>query len=217
MTETLHRVEAEIAGLRAEIESGRADEKAARARGDQLRGEQATLDGRAESLEALIREHSYSTETVRSCSSRIPWAAGRLRWARWRTSLKWGEHESVVDEFLREELNYIVVKSWHAAEEGMRVLKTGVDGRATFLVHPEDAQAKFSFGADDSMPYQNAGVVPLRNCIRVLDGFGRSLEAILPKLREGYVAPDSETARRWRSRTRAFFLAPPVNAFTTSP
>ena len=36
------------------------------------------------------------------------------------------------------------------------------------------------------------GVVPLKDCIRVLDGFGRSLEVILPKLRDGYVAPDSE-------------------------
>ncbi len=36
-----------------------------------------------------------------------------------------GEHEGVVDEFLREELNYVVVESWGAAEEGVRLLKTG--------------------------------------------------------------------------------------------
>ena len=53
-----------------------------------------------------------------------------------------GEHEGVVDEFLREELNYVVVKSWDAAEEGVRLLKSGVDGRATFLIHPKIAQAK---------------------------------------------------------------------------
>ena len=46
-----------------------------------------------------------------------------------------GEHEGVVDEFLREELNYVVVESWGAAEEGVRLLKSGVDGRATFLIH----------------------------------------------------------------------------------
>ena len=34
-----------------------------------------------------------------------------------------GEHEGVVDEFLREELNYVVVESWGAAEEGVRLLK----------------------------------------------------------------------------------------------
>ena len=55
------------------------------------------------------------------------------------------QYETVVDEFLRDELNFIVVKSWNDAQEGMRVLKTDVDGRATFLVHPDDSQAKFSF------------------------------------------------------------------------
>jgi len=35
------------------------------------------------------------------------------------------------------------VKSCGSANEGMRLLQSDVDGRATFLVHPEDAQAKF--------------------------------------------------------------------------
>ena len=43
----------------------------------------------------------------------------------------------VADDFLREELNYIVVKSWEEAEEGIRLLRSGMDGRATFLVHPD--------------------------------------------------------------------------------
>ena len=38
-------------------------------------------------------------------------------------------------------------------------------------------------------------VVPLKDCIRVLDGFGRSLEVILPKLGNGYIVPDAEIGR----------------------
>ena len=52
--------------------------------------------------------------------------------------------KSVVDEFLRDELNYVVVKSWDAADAGVRMLETDVAGRATFLVHGEEAHAKFS-------------------------------------------------------------------------
>ena len=98
-----------------------------------------------------------------------------------------GRYEAVVDDFLRDELNYIVVKSWDAADEGLRLLRTDVDGRATFLVHPEDSQAKFSFSMDDAtLPGARPSepVVPLKSCIRVLDGFGKSLEVILPKLRQ---------------------------------
>src|SRR6202044_49885 len=88
-------------------------------------------------------------------------------------------------------------KSWDAADEGLRLLRSDVDGRATFLVHPEDAQAKFSFILDEAAHCAppTASIVPLKNTIRVLDGFGKSLEVILPKLRDGYIVPGSDTAR----------------------
>jgi chromosome segregation protein len=217
VTEILRRVEAEIASLRGEIEASRTDEEQARRHADQLRAEHATLGGRCASLEALIREHSYSTDTVRKLFQSHSLGGGLAPVGTLADFLEVnGEYESVVDEFLRDELNYIVVKSWDSAHEGVRLLKTGVDGRATFLVHPEDSQAKFSFAGDDSVPHHNTAqtIVPLRSCIRVLDGFGRSLEAILPKLREGYVAPDSETARSLAlENPSAFFLAPTGECF----
>jgi chromosome segregation protein len=217
VTDALHRVEAEIASLRGEIETGRADEEQARRHADQLRAEHATLSGRCASLEALIREHSYSTDTVRKLFQSQSLGGGLAPVGTLADFLEVnGEYESVVDEFLRDELNYIVVKSWDSAHEGVRLLKTGVDGRATFLVHPDDSQAKFSFAGDDTVPAHNTArtIVPLRSCIRVLDGFGRSLEAILPKLREGYVAPDSETARSLAlENPSAFFLAPSGECF----
>ena len=83
--------------------------------------------------------------------------------------------------------------------------------RATFLVHPNDAQACFPFaeGMSSAMPHTTRGIVPLKDCIRVLDGFGKSLEVILPKLREGFVAPDSETARSLALSIRnRLFLSP---------
>ena len=53
-----------------------------------------------------------------------------------------GQYEGVVDEFLRDELNYVVVKSWDAADAGVRMLQTDVAGRATFLVHGEDGRVQ---------------------------------------------------------------------------
>jgi chromosome segregation protein len=217
-TETLKRLEAEIAQLRSEISAKRTEEIEAKKRGDQLRAEHATLTGRRNSLEGLIREHSYSTDTVRKLLRANSLGGGLAPVGTLADFLEvTGQHEHVVDEFLRDELNYIVVKSWDAAHEGMRLLKSDVDGRATFLVHPEDAQAKFSFAGDGSNGNhyeQQQGVVPLKNCIRVLDGFGKSLEVILPKLRDGYVTPDNETARSLAlENPNAFFLAPSGECF----
>ncbi len=118
--------------------------------------------------------------------------------------------EGVVEDFLRDELNYVVVKSWDAADEGLRLLRTDVDGRATFLVHPEDSQAKFSFAVDEVARATTPGhsIVPLKHAIRVLNGFGRSLEVILPKLRDGYIVPEPAAARELAlSNPDAFFLS----------
>jgi chromosome segregation protein len=217
VTETLRRLESEIGDLRNEIAAKRTAEIEAKKRGDQLRAEHATLTGQRNSLDALIREHSYSTDTVRKLFRSNSLGGGLAPVGTLADFLEvTGQHENVVDEFLRDELNYIVVKSWDAAHEGMRLLKTDVDGRATFLVHPEDAQAKFSFtGEANGNHYeQQHGVVPLKNCIRVLDGFGKSLEVILPKLRDGYVTLDGETARGLAlENPNAFFLAPSGECF----
>jgi chromosome segregation protein len=61
--------------------------------------------------------------------------------------------------------------------------------------------------------------VPLKDCVRVLasaaeSGFGKSLDIILPKLREGFVAPDSYTARSLAlSNPHAYFLSPSGETF----
>src|SRR5581483_6763233 len=50
--------------------------------------------------------------------------------------------------------------------------------------------------------------VALKNCIRVLNGFGRSLEVILPKLRDGYIVPGPAAARELAlENPDAFFLS----------
>src|ERR1019366_9359162 len=72
-----------------------------------------------------------------------------------------GQYEGVVDEFLRDELNYVVVKSWDAADAGMRMLESDVAGRATFLVHGEDDHKHQLAASGAARP---EGVVALKDC-----------------------------------------------------
>jgi chromosome segregation protein len=223
VTERLNRLEAEIVDLRVQVDASRNEESQSKRRGDQLRGDVASLTGRRTSLEALIHEHSYSTDTVRNLFKTDAYKQNTDGMAAVGTLADFleveGKYENVVDEFLRDELNYIVVKSWDAANAGMHLLQTDVTGRATFLVHPNDSQANFAFAEGMPSAVQTdidgiEGVVPLKECIRVLDGFGKSLEVILPKLREGFMAPDSYTARSLAlSNPQAFFLSPSGETF----
>jgi len=212
--DALKRLEGEIASLREALQARRAEENAQRQRANQLRSEQATVAGRNNSLEALIRNHSYSSDTVRRLLK--PGALGQSM-TPVGTLADFlevsGAHEGVVDEFLRDELNYVVVESWVAAEQGVRLLKSGVDGRATFLIHPVDEGQTSAFNEAGGPP-PGPGLTPLKDSIRVLNGFGRSLESILPKLRHGYLVEDPGEALRLAARhTEGYFLTPEGECF----
>jgi chromosome segregation protein len=202
---------AEIASLRATLETKRSAETETKKHLDSIRSEFATALGKRGSLEAVIAEHGYSTESVRRLFQSGAMQGGNTPAGVLADFLEVEpRYERVVEDFLRDELNYVVVKSWDAASEGLRLLRSDVNGRATFLVHPEDSQAKFSFVADESHHYAplNDTVLPLKNSIRVLNGFGKSLEVILPKLGNGYIVPDPAAARELAlSSPDAFFLS----------
>ena len=202
---------AEIASLRETLETKRSAESETKKHLDSIRSEYATALGKRGSLEAVIAEHGYSTESVRRLFQSGAMQGGNTPAGVLADFLEVEpRYERVVEDFLRDELNFVVVKSWDAADEGLRLLRSDVNGRATFLVHPEDSQAKFSFVADESHHYSPLSdtVLPLKNSIRVLNGFGKSLEVILPKLGNGYIVPDPAVARELAlSSPDAFFLS----------
>jgi chromosome segregation protein len=217
-SERVNALNTRILDVRYQIETKRAAETDAKRHLDSMRAEYATYLGKKGSLEALISEHGYSTESVKRLFQSGALDGGRAPVGVLADFLAVDDkYESVVEDFLREELNYVVVKSWDAVDEGLRVLRGDVDGRATFLVHPNDSQAKFSFAVDENRrpaAPPSGGIVPLKNCIQVLDGFGKSLEVILPKLRDGYITADATSARNLAlENPDAFFLAPNGETF----
>jgi chromosome segregation protein len=201
----------ELRQTRQMLDARRHQESEAKNHLDSLRAEYASAIGKKGSLEAVIAEHGYSTESVRRLFQSGVMQGGMAPAGVLADFLEVEpRYEGVVEDFLRDELNYIVVKSWDAADEGLRLLRTDVDGRATFLVHPEDSQAKFSFAIDEKahQVQPERPIIPLKNAIRVLNGFGRSLEVILPKLRDGYIVPDPAFARELAlENPNAFFLS----------
>src|SRR6266702_148731 len=197
-TELSRSIAARLVEARTQIAEKRTAEIEAKKQLDTMRSESAKLQGRRASLEAVIKEHGFSTESVRKLLR-----SGQLKGDSTPVGVLADfidvedKYEGVVDEFLRDELNFIVVKSWDAANDGLNLLRSDVEGRATFLVHPDDSQAKFSFVFDESMRrhLREDLVIPLKDCIRVPENFGSSLEVILPKLGNGYIVPDAETGR----------------------
>ncbi len=222
----LKRLEIEIGELRERIEGRRAKETQSRRAGDGLRAELAAQNGRRSSLEALIREHSYSTDTVRNLFRAIArrGSGPETRLNPVGTLADFfevdGRYENLVDEFLREELNYIVVESWQAADAGVRLLHGEVAGRATFLVRPAGPVEVGVTGdgpsaADDAVVrIDRPDVVALRDCVRIEGSLGPSVVALLPRLRHGFIAPDPSTAHSLAlQHPVAYFLSPTGETF----
>src|SRR5207237_3197485 len=141
----------QISDTKQSLESKRREETESKNQLDGLRAEYATALGKKGSLEALIAEHGYSTASVQRLFQSGAMKQGHTPAGVLADFLEVeDQYERVVEDFLRDELNYVVVKSWDAADEGLRLLQGDVNGRATFLVHPNDSQARFSFTPDES-------------------------------------------------------------------
>jgi chromosome segregation protein len=203
---------------RAEARARELAEQATRARAslDAARAELATVAARSHSLREIVSHHGYSTEAVQKLFS-----SAREKFQPLGVLADFLEvdplYERVVEEFLREELNFVVVQDWTDAGTGIGLLQHDVQGRATFLIHPQRDRQYRMFEApagDLNSPPASAHPVPLKECVRVLDGFGRTLEHILPKLGSGYILEDTSVARDMaRENPGAYFLTPAGECF----
>jgi len=184
------RVEQDLSARRTELAQ-------ARRQMDELRAECSRIRARRDSLEEILSHRAYTTESVKRLFTAIERGEA--------TGLKpagvladfvdvetaW---EKAVEEFLHEELEYIVVENWEQAEAGIHLVRAGVDGRATFLVHPNgDTAGRQPLPEPD----QDAGLVgPLGSVLRLTNGMSSPAMEFLPRLARCYLAADRATAQR---------------------
>ena len=205
--EMLTRVQQELGGFRENLGQERRSEGELRGRINQLRREQAVISGQLAALDAQIRNHSYSTETVRKLLRANSLGDGRTPMGTLADFVDVdGEHEVLVDEFLREELSYVVVREWQDAESGVQLLKTSVDGRATFVVPGQGAEA---VSPDAELEIRAEGVKALREILRSQKGLEQPLSKMLGKVRNGFLCMDRATAQRLATQyPQGYFLVP---------
>jgi len=107
---------------------------------DGMKSEVSKISARKDSLEQVLVHRTYTTDSVKRLF-------GALESGKAADFKPLGvladyvdvdaQYEKPIEEFLRDELEYVVVDSWQQAERGMDFLRAELDGRATFLVHPE--------------------------------------------------------------------------------
>ena len=130
-----------VASSRRQTEDGLVGKKQAaaelRGRIEKLRAECSGLRAKQESIDNILAHHNYTTESTRKLLAALE--TGRAGEFRPEGVLAdfidvdpaW---ERAAEEFLHEELEYVVVRDWSEAERSMNLLRTELEGRATFLV-----------------------------------------------------------------------------------
>ena len=146
---------------------------------DQLRAECSRLRAKRESLENILSHHTYANESTRKLLTAIQSEGVLADFI--EVDAAW---EKASEEFLHEELEYVVVKDWDQAEQGMGVLRTNLEGRATFLV--EAGQAFPAVETEVSLPR-------LADHLRFSNGL--SGQNLLPRISHCYLTEDREQAR----------------------
>ena len=163
---------------------------------DGLRGEYSRVKARRDSLEEAIQHHSYTTETVK----RLFTAAEKGKSQNFQPIGVLADFlevdpqlEKAVEEFLHDELEYVVVKDWADAERGLELIRSDLQGRATFLIEGNTGN-----GITRDLPQPNTedGTLGrLTDVLRLTNGLGNMPLEMLHRIADTYVVDDRRRAR----------------------
>jgi chromosome segregation protein len=170
-----------------------------------LRDSLSKQKARKESLEGILSHRAYTTESVKRLFDRPTDGFRPLGVLADFVEVTNPEWERASEEFLHEELEYVVVQDWQGAERGIEVLRAAADGRATFLVHPESGESP---DAPD-LSSEPAVSGTLRDALRLTNGFAAAPQGLLPRLARCFLVSDHAAAPRLaEAHPDCYFLLP---------
>jgi chromosome segregation protein len=200
-----HRTEEELAGRRrAAVE--------ARHEIDALKTDVSALRARKESLEQVLAHRSYTTESVKRLFASLEKgkAEGLAPLGVLADFVEVDpQYEKPAEEFLHEELEYVVVENWQQAERGLDFLRAELDGRATFLVHPEPNGNGTGHLPEPAIGPETGIAARLSDSLRLTNGFRDRATDLLPRVSLCFLAEDRMAAQRLSvSYPHLYFLLP---------
>ncbi|HVT94004.1 MAG TPA: chromosome segregation protein SMC [Bryobacteraceae bacterium] len=175
----------------------RSQAAATRKKLEELRTAASGLQARHHSLSEVLSHRAYTAEGVKRLFTAIEKGGADFRPSGVLADFVEVEPsvEKAAEEFLHEELEYVVVNNWQEAGQGIQLLREDVDGRATFLVHPEAGSANHGAGRVEEIR-SRAGVTGLlRDHVRLTNGLSDSPAGLLPRLGNCFLAADRDAAQ----------------------
>ncbi|MGB2642312.1 MAG: chromosome segregation protein SMC [Candidatus Acidiferrum sp.] len=119
------------------------------------------------------------------------------------------QHEAAVEQYLRDELEYVVVETYDHARAGVSLLRDEVGGRATFFVDSlrnlrlAEYEPIINFHAEDGV------ISRLDKLVSFRDPLGAAAKQFLPRLRSAYLTDSAASAEKLaRDNPQYAFVVP---------
>ncbi|HKS67170.1 MAG TPA: chromosome segregation protein SMC [Candidatus Acidoferrales bacterium] len=178
---------------------------------ESLRQSLSAERARYASIEKILSERAYTADAVQKLfelnghvGSRGFRAVGLLAdYADVRE-----EYEGAVEQFLRDELEYVVVESFDHARAGVSLLRDDMGGRATFFVDSLKS-LNLHLPEEHESPLAPGVLARLDQLIEFRDPLGPAAKVFLPKLRSAYLVEDGAIAEQAsRQNPQTWYLTP---------
>ncbi len=194
--EAAHALEQQVLAAQESLAALRHSQQEASQRNEKLREELSAARARRSSLEQILNDRAYTAEAVQKLfsvngesESRGFRAVGVL--ADYAEVEE--QYEGAVEQFLRDELEYVVVETFDHARAGVSLLREEMGGRATFFVDSL-RHLKYEPKSDPAM-LSSAGIVSrMDKLVDFRDPLGPAAKQFLSKLQDAYLVETAAEA-----------------------
>jgi len=164
-----------------------------------LRDSLAGVRARHATLTQILNDRSYTAEAVQKLFAANQTGGGR-DFRAVGVLADYAEvpeqHEGAIEQYLRDELEYVVVETFDHARAGVSLLRDEVGGRATFFVDStknlrvDEYEAIIPFRMEDGVFARMDKLVEFR------DPLGAAAKQFLPRLRAAYLTDSTSAAEK---------------------
>jgi chromosome segregation protein len=209
----------QVAGLQTRIAGLREERDSAAKQAEALRDSLSGARAKHATLTQVLNDRSYTADAVQKLFAANERGGGHDFHAV-GVLADYAEveqqHETAIEQYLRDELEYVVVQTYDHARAGVSLLREEVGGRATFFV---DSLRSLGLRLDEYEPIVNFraedGVVSrLDKLVEFRDPLGPAAKQFLPRLKAAYLTDGPIAAEKLaRDNPQYAFVTPDGTCF----
>ncbi len=198
--------------LQATLTASKAERESTSKLADAVRDALSDVRARHASLTNILNDRSYTADAVQKLFAANERGSGedfRAVGVLADYAEVEEKHEAALEQFLREELEFVVVETYDHARAGVSMLREEVGGRATFFVDSlkslrlPEYEPIVHFRAEDGVISRLDKIVEFR------EPLGAAAKQFLPRLRSAYLTESATAAERLaRENVQYAFVTP---------